>query len=289
LKNITAPIAIIELLAEHLQLPFTKEEFFDYGKKMIVDVSMLISESNTLAEFWRTMEYLADRSEIVEGSQYKIEVVSDVNLLGEKDSTFKKTFDEPKKLLYIRLNIVHNLFAKEFKSKSGKGAPGLETIRLYMKDQAYWIGNSPSSRFKENGKDKNTSCIVLDYDMLKVNLETLSDDSPEDRKEITIEGSLLKDAEMVGKVVKFTLTTAESSGFPTKTTILYYTCYVQQAADQAALKERMNVKVTGLLSEKRKQDRVYRTVDVTEWSLSSLIPSTGSGNGAETVTEDMPF
>ncbi len=278
LKNICAPMSVIELLSDKITLPFTKEAFYTYGKNMIEKVSELISESNALAEFWRTIEFLLDRSEITEGIEFKIETLKSVNVSVDRESTQEKHFDEPKKVLFLRLNTVHNLYADILKRKNNKPAPNLDTIRLYMKDQPYWIGTSPGSFFKtKEGKRSNTSSIVLDYDKLKINLERFSEDLIDERKEVTIEGILMKDAERVGNVMKATLINYVVSGFPSKTETTYYTLYFHKMDEVSGLVEKAAITVTGLMTEKEKRNKegeikVYRSIDVSSFVLSEGVP-----------------
>lgn len=276
LKNIAAPITIIELLADHLTLPFSKAEFFSYGKKMIEQVSNLVSESNTLSEFWRTAEFLLDRGDIHQDVEFKIEVQKSVKVMQDRENDQEKIFEEPRKLIYIRLGIIHTLFSDVFKRKNNKPAPNMESIRMYMRDQPYWIGTSSGSVFKtQDGKRMNTSSIVLDYDKIGVNLERLIEDTTDDRVPVSIDGVIWGDSVKINSTLKFTVMTVIQKGFPLSTETKYYTCYLHKCDDAGSFEKNTPVKVSGLLSEKRNKDRTFLSIDVENvdfTNVSEMVP-----------------
>lgn len=275
LKNVCAPMAMVEIMAKHIQLPFTSEEFYSYGKGMIEQVSNLVSESNSLAEFWRTVEFLLERTEITEGIEFRLEDVRSVRVSVGRE-TQEKTFEEITKVLFIRLNIIHPLYAENFKRKYNKPAPNLETIRLYLGEQGYFVGNNPGSFFKtKDGKRTNTSSIVLDYEKLGVNLERFSHEEADTRTEVEVSGLIMRDAVKNGSVIQFDLTTIKTEGYPQKTTTLYYRVFLHGVEDHTQFTDRRQVKVKGMLLEKEGMGKngkyTSRTIDALEYEFADTI------------------
>lgn len=293
LKNIAAPMAMVELLHDKLKLPFTKEQFYDYGKVMIEQVSNLITESNSLAEFWRTMEYLLDRNEISEGIDFKIEVEKSV-WIHSKDKSMEHHFEEPTKILYIRLNTIHTLYADQFKRKYNKPAPNLDTIRLYLQDQAYHIGLSKGSRFRTiDGKSANTSSVMIDYDKLGANLERFSANEIE-RPEIEVTGRITKTANRIDELVTFSIMAYVTKNEATET--VYYKIFYRGKEDVTVYSENVLVKIKGLLTEKpytskEGEKRISRQIDAKDIQVI-LQDENGTQKEisfTESTKDDLPF
>lgn len=289
LKNISAPMAMIELLSDHIKLPFTSEQFYSYGKGLIDHTNSLVSESNSLADFWRTVEFLLDRTEIAEGIDFRIETLNSVTVYGEKDQSFQKELGEAKKLLFLRLNTVHVLYSDVYKRKTNKPSINLDTIRMYLKEQSYYVGTSPGTVFKtKDGKRTNTTCLILEYDKLPISLERLTEEEMyvDDRKEITVKGRIYKDAQMIGGALVATIVTTKTEGFPAKTETLYYKCYFVNIADSSGFTNGTAIEVTGLLTErisgKKDDKRIFRQIDVTSFVFSEA-------NEKVPAIEDLPF
>lgn len=172
LKNYSVFTAMVELLAEPLQLPFQPAEFWNICKKKIVELSGLMEESNALAEFWNKMVYLLDvRREISEGWDFSIESHAFFNI-GEKRWNWPK---EPKRLLFVRLNNIHTLFAEQYRREKGQTAVNLKTVEHFFKASPAYLGNVPSKYFRHPQKgEASTSAHVFDYDLLGVNLDRTS-------------------------------------------------------------------------------------------------------------------
>jgi DNA primase len=287
LSNIAATMAIIELMSDYITFPFSKDQFYSYGKQLIENVSDMIIQSNSLGGFWRDVEFLLDRSEIMDGVEFKIETVKELSISVDRESSQLKQFDEPRKLLFIRLNVIHTLYSDVFRKKNPKSsAPNMESIRMYLKEQPYWVGSMTSSRFKsKEGKVNNTSCIVLDYEKLSVNLERFTDDGVEDRPEITVSGKLKGSAEKIGDGVTATLVSIKVvSQMPMKHETVYYKLYFASIDEVSNLVEGVNIEVTGLLTEKENKTPngtfVRRNIDVTSFSVTESVKA---------ESEDVPF
>lgn len=164
LQNYLALLVPINLLSEHFKFPFTAEEIWWQFKNAILDSSDLIIESEGLAEFWRVLEFLLDTKRINIGNQFDIERAPHVKLQsrkGEPDFEWKNTADE--KILFLRLNAVHQLYHKEISTREGIEVIGENTLKNYFRSKKYFLGSIKSRRFE----DTSTSAYVFNYSMME--------------------------------------------------------------------------------------------------------------------------
>jgi DNA primase len=166
LQNYTVLLTPMKILFDKFQFPFTYKEMQDQFKEAIVDSSDLIVESEGLAEFWRTLEYLRDRSPfplVKEGMHYSIDTPHTLKLQtkkGEPDREWKN--ENRNQVLMLRLNAIHQLYHKEVSTREGVDVIGENTLRNYFKSKKYFLGTIKSVRFD----DTSTSAYVFDYTMM---------------------------------------------------------------------------------------------------------------------------
>jgi hypothetical protein len=263
-ENYTNAIAITSLVADKIPLAFSIDKFFEYCKVQLIGMSNIISESNALAKFWKMVEYMVDQGMIEQGYNYKVETHSSIRLGAEGRDVVNKTFDEPKKLLFIRLNSIHSIYMGETKKQTGKNGIDEATVKIYMKDQESYIGNNPSSSFKSSkGITTHTSSFIFDYDALAVNLErTTAADEELPIKEI--KGKLAGDCQAVDKngvmYLRFTVTSDESyidHGI-TVEKFLSTTVFTADKSLFNKLLAKVAVKCTGPLKERSTANGTYR-------------------------------
>jgi DNA primase len=179
------------------KLPQASYEFTTYCLKQAIHWSRFIKSSDTLSEFWRTLEYLVDAQMIAEGWDYKIEEVNSVRVRKDRDEEVTKDFQQPTKVLFLRLNSIHKLFQSEYRKRTGKEAMNEANILHYLNSRPYYLGNVKSKRFKryvnESGEkitnaalgttqvltekkaeEKISSCYAFVYDDLNIEIERYS-------------------------------------------------------------------------------------------------------------------
>jgi DNA primase len=167
MQNYVALLTPVKLLQEKVKFPFAYDEVYKQFKEAIIDSSDLIVESEGLAEFWRTLEYLLDRQPyplLVKDMHFKIDKFDTLMLQtrkGEKDREWKNT--DRKQILLLRLNAVHQLYHKEVSTREGVDVIGENTLRNYFKSKKYYIGAVKSHNFL----DTSTSAYVFDYSMME--------------------------------------------------------------------------------------------------------------------------
>ncbi|WP_286727860.1 MULTISPECIES: DNA primase [Sphingobacterium] len=178
-QNFCTMLTFRKLLDGMIDFPFSYDEFFNHVKRSIISLSQRITESDSLATFWKTLEFLLEQDMITDGWDFKIDVRDSVPLIisradvGEDGkNTRVKTFEEPKKLLYIRMTNIHPLYMNATRQQTGKTGLNSETITNFMREQESYIGTIKSTVFKKkNGSSTPSSAFVFDYDMMNLNLE----------------------------------------------------------------------------------------------------------------------
>lgn len=269
LENFVNAITITSLITDQIDLAFSIDDFFEYCREQIKGLSVIIADTNALADFWKTVELLVDQEYIEQGYNFKIETKSEVIVAAkERNQTVKKVFSEPKKLLYLRFNTIHSLYLKEYKIARGKSGIDAATVQIYMQDQESYIGSSPSSSFKNlKGKSTVTSSYVFDYDLLNINIERGKHE--EERTDVTIKGELQYDSKVQDVLgsLRLSFTIMEdlsywSNGIHIEK-INYTNCFSRETAASSFLKKGTKVQLTGLLEEKLINDSLKRKLEVT--------------------------
>jgi DNA primase len=167
LQNYLALLVPMKIIFTDIKPPFTWEELYLHCKESIIDSSDLIVESEGLAEFWKTLEYLRDRKPFAlleEGLHFQIDTPLSLRLQrrkGEADEEWNNP--NRSRVLMLRLNAVHQLYHKEVSTREGVEVIGENTLRNYFKSKKYFIGSVKSHRFK----DTSTSAYCFHYDMME--------------------------------------------------------------------------------------------------------------------------
>lgn len=163
LQNYVAMLAPLKLISSKIHIPFSYEQAYDLFKNAILDSSDLIVESEGLAEFWKVLEYLLERKLIVNGTHFKIDNPLSIKIQGRKGEAPTEWINSNRKrVLYLRLNAVHQLYHKEVSTRDGVDVITESTIRNYFRSKKYYIGMTPGTRFENIA----TNAMCFDYDMM---------------------------------------------------------------------------------------------------------------------------
>ncbi|EJG02262.1 DNA primase [Flavobacterium sp. F52] len=169
LQNYTVILTPIKILFDKFKFPFTYQEMHDQFKENIIETSDLIVESEGLAEFWKTLEYLRDRKPfalLIENIHFMIDTPISLKLQGRKDQSSEEWPNKDRsQVLYLRLNAVHQLYHKEVSTREGVDVIHENTLRNYFKSKKYFIGAVKSVHFD----DTSTSAYVFNYSMMHEN------------------------------------------------------------------------------------------------------------------------
>ncbi|KAA8483742.1 hypothetical protein F1649_07590 [Arcticibacter tournemirensis] len=278
LRNYCTTLTMVKLLNDKIAFPFSLDDFFGYCKEKIMALSSHISESDSLASFWKMVEFLLDQEVLFEGCEFKIETKSDVSIMVDRKKAEVKKFEEPKRLLFLRLDAVHPLYMEHIR-RQGKNGINKETIQTYMKDQPYFIGTNKGSSFRTSkGKTSVTSSYVFDYDMIDVNLVRISADLSEER---TIVGVVKYDAniqEVLG-VPKVMFEVEQDLSYDTAEgkrviKVLNIKCFAPDLDLQTSLIKGRPVTVTGNYLERQFGEKTSRSIEVTKVEINSAGPFT---------------
>ena len=179
--------------APHLQLPFSYEEFFKLAVKKVRHQCDMLAKSDKLATFFGTLDFLIDKGTLKIGRDYTIDQPDKVTLKG--GAVVQLT--EGQKVMYMNLTNAHKHYLTAMK---GDERPlTLTTLVVNLKSHPAYIGDVSNKKFiwqeevrtmrtppgtvnpanmmevdpdntmviKMEKKSKQTSAVVLDYDMLQ--------------------------------------------------------------------------------------------------------------------------
>ena len=179
------------MIGKFITFPQSDSEFKEYCYNQAIYWSDFIRKSDTLSEFWRTIEYLANKPEIdkdaiKEGWDYVIEEVMEINIRNNRDSIENRKFPAHTKVIFLRLNNIYPLFQLAFKSKYGKTAMTMENLLHYLKSRPYFLGPIKQRQFtriifhtqkvgdkiesRQEVEQKITSCYAFLYDSLEIDI-----------------------------------------------------------------------------------------------------------------------
>jgi DNA primase len=165
-----------KLLSDKIKIPFSYDTIFNQCVEGIIENSESIQDSNGLTEFWNILQWMYERQYIKEGAQFIISRPVYVNYIGSQKETMKHLNKERRRVLFLRLNSVHQDYIKEVTKREGIDAIGETTLRNYFRSRNYFIGLIKAKRF-DTGV---SSCYAFDYDkMLYNNIVNLGHDLEE--------------------------------------------------------------------------------------------------------------
>ncbi len=271
LRNYTAVLNSFRFFMNHFRFPFTYQDVFERCRQDVIRLSTLISESDSLADFWNTVLFLLETGEIYEKFHFRIEHVGKISLKNG-DKHIDRSFPEPKKLLFIRLTTIHKLYLEAHRKQTGKTGINLQSLELYIGSSKGYLGKSSSQRFTDrDGMTSVTSCYVFDYGVLNVPLERLQ---PEGEKDLTtFSGTLEGDVhyEKVAGVpkLKYLILTSNLQTIEGRVVsdLQKTLCYDSNLQNDTSILQRQPVRVTGVLSVSKfigrdGQEHMKRTMDV---------------------------
>lgn len=267
IKSLAALQLSYFVMSEVVQLPLNAEQLNQQVFNKAIEMHAHLQSTDGLSEFWKVIEFLLDRDEIEEDWHFKIRAVTNVKLRKTVNgATVDDTihFTGEKKLLYIRIKELHQFYCLHVNRTSKNEKPLSEkTIITYMSSQNYFIGLCPGTGFKSATKNKSkdsTSCYVLDYDKIGINLETTKFE--DERIQETITGIVHKINDTTGDKIKFVIKCTKTiKAEPIDRTVEEYTNCWANAIELSKIKIDTEITVKGLVSINSKQ---YRNMDVVE-------------------------
>lgn len=148
LKNSAVTLAMVKILGEAMEMPFTYAQALDYHTATTRSQAKLISTSQETAKFWQIVEFLLEQRQITADGDFRI--------VGGED-----------RQLYLRFTKIHPLYLEYHNRQHGTKGLDRTSLLHYLEADPAFIEVKKSARFK----DANSSCHVFDYKKLGVNLE----------------------------------------------------------------------------------------------------------------------
>ncbi|MCX6272426.1 MAG: DNA primase [Bacteroidetes bacterium] len=193
LNTISLFLTIVKLFEEHapeLPMPFSYNEFYLLARQKIISQSEAISQSNKLSIFFDTIALLLNREHgIIQGREFKIEEDKILTVQKSKNESKIISFDKPTKILYLRLNILHQMYKDMHKAEALKP----NALLMYLRDHPAYLGPVKSTRFEWKEQTQvdtmgfverklfnastNTSALALDYAKIGIDLEKFKEET----------------------------------------------------------------------------------------------------------------
>ena len=193
LQNFAHLCTCYNLINQFIKMPQDAEDFTAYCYSRAVYWSSFIRSSDTLSEFWRTLEYLAGKGFAKDGWDYVVEEVMNVAISKNRNEDYRQNFEQPTRVLFIRLNNIHKEFETAFRQRTGKQAMSIENLLHYFSSRRYYLGAVRSRRFQRfvnvtqevsrggatayqaiesqtQKEEKVTSCFAFLYDDLNIDI-----------------------------------------------------------------------------------------------------------------------
>lgn len=260
-QNVSCLLALYDLFAPHINWPMSREQVWEYSRRLIGEMNNLLHESDVLNGFWSMVAYLYDRGELEDGWDFKIETKTSVKLKVPGGKTEERTFENPVSLLYIRVTNLHKPYS-EYTRRTSKMEPLKEnTLVVYLKQQGYYVGQVGSTYFsRASHENRTTSALVLRYDLLAertgICLESFEEDG-DTRPVRTMQGRMMGEADTIpmngGELWHFILEVAEvaANNITERYKVHVYMPTTRLGAgDQDRLLPGSRWEITGLYSEK---------------------------------------
>jgi len=287
LKSYATMSAAIQVMEKKLTLPFSATQYQEYCLRRVAEISSIMAESNTLAEFWKIVEYLVDKEVIFDGSDYRIKVETSIKVLVGHDDKQTKAFEDPTKIIYLKLSSIHLEYTRAVGQTTKGKALNLQTLITYMKEQSYYVGVIQSVNFKmQDGSRKTTSAYALNYELLGVNLEHTRDDE-DSRTQESIKVWVWEPVKPTTLADRFTFTVRRQievpgiDGMPPKTDTQWTTCFISRS--DKAERELVKDAIIQLEGYTAINARGRRSMDVLQYTLEEIA---GTEHTALTADED---
>ena len=179
LRNYSALATFAKLFDPHFNLPHEAAAVRAWCKEQIIALCVMLSKSDILTTFWEVLEGLHSDGLLKHGKHFKVENKTMVRVTVDgADQNIKMDDDGgAREVMWIRLNIAHQLYLKACRSTGDKPIDKV-SLQSYLKDKDYYIGRVDSERFVEsmrttesgNKKKKmvNTSAYLIDMEKAKL-------------------------------------------------------------------------------------------------------------------------
>lgn len=173
LRNYCALGTMVYLFKDLIKFPWTYEQYERWIIDEIHALSLMISESDILVDFWTTISTLFDQGIIRHNREFVVRYTNEVRIDVDRKPE-RVSFETEKPILYIRMAEIQKYYAKE-KRKEGGHPIDKTSLITYLKNREYFIGRVDSQKI--NGR--NYSCYVFEMEGTGINLSIEDNPQPE--------------------------------------------------------------------------------------------------------------
>ena len=179
-----ATCRMLEKYAPHLKLPFEYDAFLKIAKEKVIKQAESISSANRLAVYFNSIQYLIEQESLLYGKDLKIDQQAKLTVKINRKETIEVQLPAlDTKVLYLRLSVIHPLYARMHQAKDVLTE---SSLMVNLSSHPAFIGTVKSTRFKWNTvkevpggiidpvmkkivvrEDANSSAVALNYDILK--------------------------------------------------------------------------------------------------------------------------
>lgn len=170
-NNHLIPLTILSLLYSKLSFGFRISEMIEFTKENIIAQSNAIFSEDELSIFWRIIDYLVAKhilqhnEDIIVQYKRKETVMDDRNRSVAKN-TQQKTWDDDRKLLYIRFTKAHPEYQERHQRQRGKNGLDQNALQYYLEQSPAYVGRKNSKKFGNTV----ARCYVFDMEHLPVEI-----------------------------------------------------------------------------------------------------------------------
>ena len=144
-----------------IALPYTYDEFFASATARMIKHNQTLKDNSVVNQFWKAVEVLFDKGLIQSGHQLSITHFPGGIDIKEGSTVKKQTVHG--EVLLLRFSNVYSEYAKYHRERMGTASQNEETVLMYLKEQTYFIGLTPSQTFS----DKRTSAYAFNYQAMQ--------------------------------------------------------------------------------------------------------------------------
>lgn len=123
LSNWSMMITMVRLFSEHLDFPFTVEEFRQQCKDLLVSQFKILQGSDDTSKFWQIIEQLFGAGEILEDKHFKL----------------------ADKCIDLRIQDIYQLYAEAMHRRRDPNVLDKSTLENYLQSDAAYLGKKKSS------------------------------------------------------------------------------------------------------------------------------------------------
>ena len=168
LLNWVAPLAAFHCLEAYLKISLSYKEMFDLCVEGIKYQNAQCRQNNELAAFWNMVQYLASEGEIIEGGDFRIEMLRRL-----KTDKVDVVWIESQPVLYIQKTRLFMLYKKHGKAVGDTLIPE-GTLKYYLEHSKEYLGEKHGIRYtlyhrgvvqfqKVGDKNKEASTVQRSY------------------------------------------------------------------------------------------------------------------------------